>query len=913
MLTKENSAFKADVVWDAIYSENISHEKIQELGKIYKSIDQKQYSNIGECVGHAIEHENHSAFAKFFIEKIQGYNDVLYWKSRCRILKETIGNENWEKICNLIKSHKLYCEQCWINNYNYNLIFDDKEKGTTISIAQLKKYFFGYAPIPRALIIQIGVILQLDAQTVNRILRLMGYPVLYLLNVADAVAYFYLEKWKDSNNIADEIKCFKKKAAYHEQNFSEIEGMLKNEAENRDYFVRLYLVKLEINRFQKKYYYDADKGNLKTAGTYFITSENIMDRVEQFYKGIDSNEIEKERATLYLTSYGNKKFEEKNKLDLDNYFDSISEKIKELHGNHLNIPIRFGETKKLRNYLKSKNSGEEYRFEKYLKTATFEYKKNMIQEKGDRIHIRTTKEEDKRIRNYLNNCDDRRLETIIHIISKKNNEVAVECDPNRFVTNSTINMLYGRKVEGFENKKNLEGERKIGLRDKSDIVKYLIATGNEDELIYFLSVAGFSAFSEWNREAIELIDESKVDSIEAILFYALLYRDQLIDKWIESDKCENIEEQKLKYKEQFPFIYLLNLIARDIQMICKYFDGIEKELDEDRLLFPYISIEDEKQNYLGLIKTRIKTVLDSSGKNQILTYKKRQQMIKDIDLSNVIYQDKWNIVFMSEDENKVKEKLKRCREYFDSEANNYLDCIATYTTYQEQYPRKSMECLINRCKLKLNEKDKRNNSECCCFSKSNIQLDSNFDNYVAIVCIEEMNTDERVIELFPKYNSKIEDVAAKVSDFYISIKNEYKVINELKNKLDKQSKLSGISITGNDIRYIGQAELSLKLAVSFIDDISNKTNEIDHGKYNVCAGIAIVPEKNKKDFEAYIFAEKLCRNAKEAWASNNMNGGPMIKWEVFSESEDDCLKQKCKEHYKSLIDEEIEGKSIVVL
>ncbi len=127
-------------------------------------------------------------------------------------------------------------------------------------------------------------------------------------------------------------------------------------------------------------------------------------------------------------------------------------------------------------------------------------------------------------------------------------------------------ILYGRD----------NGKENVGV-SKLELVRYMIAAGQEQNLGSYLVSAGFwrkdhmLSFIQGNDIAPEEMDE--LDLLDYILIYAWGFRERII----QGNSNINSLDDKTR-KEQFPFIKLLMAIARDIQiLICSLHD---KSIDD---------------------------------------------------------------------------------------------------------------------------------------------------------------------------------------------------------------------------------------------------------------------------------------------------------------------------------------------
>lgn len=74
-----------------------------------------------------------------------------------------------------------------------------------------------------------------------------------------------------------------------------------------------------------------------------------------------------------------------------------------------------------------------------------------------------------------------------------------------------------------------------------------------------------------------------------------------------------------------------------------------------------------------------------------------------------------------------------------------------------------------------------------------------------------------------------------------------------------------IILAGDDVCFVTEGRIGLEAARIFIEQLSKKCNDQDHGGYEACAGVAIVHQKYPF-YKAYELAEMLCSNAKRSIA-----------------------------------------------
>ena len=144
----------------------------------------------------------------------------------------------------------------------------------------------------------------------------------------------------------------------------------------------------------------------------------------------------------------------------------------------------------------------------------------------------------------------------------------------------------------FEGATDKTNYRLMNLGSKAMIIKFLIATGREEEIVSMLGVAGYwDVKNACDYTSEDFFREGYVeDHHDVLIRYALAYKEALIDYWIEEEIYydDNTDHTMLKQKlnKAFPFLRLVMSINRDIQMLLRRYYG--EMVSENEL----ISLED---------------------------------------------------------------------------------------------------------------------------------------------------------------------------------------------------------------------------------------------------------------------------------------------------------------------------------
>lgn len=131
-------------------------------------------------------------------------------------------------------------------------------------------------------------------------------------------------------------------------------------------------------------------------------------------------------------------------------------------------------------------------------------------------------------------------------------------------------LIEGRNIGGsdfgLEQENNKKEAYVLDIGNKTNLIKYAVATGQEEHIGQYLKLAGFWDCDLYSFSDAE-IEQYICDRTDLLIVYAHRYKEELLRAW--SEKLEN----KLGYKNQeeidFPFIKLLMLINREIQFIAK--------------------------------------------------------------------------------------------------------------------------------------------------------------------------------------------------------------------------------------------------------------------------------------------------------------------------------------------------------
>lgn len=171
--------------------------------------------------------------------------------------------------------------------------------------------------------------------------------------------------------------------------------------------------------------------------------------------------------------------------------------------------------------------------------------------------------------------------------------------------------------------------------------------------------------------------------------------------------------------------------------------------------------------------------------------------------------------------------------------------------------------------------------------------DSDDKKYIAITHIDGNNMGNKFEELKSYYKNKkisnyedfnnsylkeLRRMSTEISEIYINCFK--RVINELKTE-DNFITLRPLILAGDDITYLSNGSLAIKVARLFLENLKNESLTIGDKKVdlNACAGIAIL--KSHYPFSrGYKLAEELCQSAKSYIKLNMKEDASLIDWHI---------------------------------
>lgn len=552
--------------WNKIYEidENNYAAQLEGNREYYLNIDPSQYSTIYDCVTHAIREGNHAAFAHFFLNEEISRNKV-FGRVLSKILDEREIVDNYDKV------------KCWINapiiqqkywraldfefsSENIKREITDKKKKTIVygmnldtgkESQQRKNWRTGKAIPPRDVIVQIAICLGISIDGTNQLLRAACEPALYVLDAVDVCSMFTIREYENNYTV--------------------------------DPFNKLKMTKDRINEILR----ECLNNNMSTvpfSNLHFLGSSKplgigIDEEIKELQRALGEDETNEKDTNVSLTTYLTRLFEDrfKNSNDLASFVGYR--------------PIDRGEARSPYLVFLQKYYGFLHRTKMFIDN-TERYEKNMrysgwsltADGKNSLTSLqRQSNVENQRINNTtVTSKNLRKVDKVWHIadlVGKNGKEFNNGDDWINFKSmqgSLTIprQIIEGRKI----NSGSKHGVYEMDFGNKVHLMKFAIATGNEDEAGKYLQLAGV-----WERDWYEVFKKQKeveanLDRSDFLLLYALLVRDRLIERW----NTDNDSVYASQIRSDFPMIKLLLIINRDISFASmKLYDDKGKMRDYD--------------------------------------------------------------------------------------------------------------------------------------------------------------------------------------------------------------------------------------------------------------------------------------------------------------------------------------------
>ena len=614
--------------------------------QIYYDVEKENYATLNDCVVHAIENENHTAFVHFFMEKCKTQKEVF-----CGILNKYLEQYSEtqkadKKLPNWGQFQILNADYWRTYNFELSNYIDKELKKYCYSSSMLSNWrYIENQHIPdKDAIVQCCLYLGKSVEETNTLLIAAGRTSLYELDVVDAVSIYYLTEYCGKFDVSgfEKIKIVKEKINLGLKNsftedmvsvrkFAKVQLQEENLEKEEKELITLLSGQWEGKKltFKNLRDYDRSKYKIKYIRTY---PKDNKERLNQ--EGYEHIYIELLKAPnyKYIGSYLKLeepsnyfyRFEKKVAIQLgqkSKLGNEIEKEIKEYREileqiqetsqkdigdtNYLTVLYKANlleqiENKDIKAYLQDKQLADEGKWILYQKRYGYlkktmqylnsyqNYKKNLqyssceliargkisiekLTQRGRFLNLNYKQFLDKIDEKKIVEIEDiNKLMQIVNAIWETKdaiNELSYKQAKKSGKGNYKVkSLIEGRNlVERQDCQADLEDVKQVysmDLTDKISLMKYAIATGQEDEIGIYLKYAGF-----WEKNVCAMQDvENRIlnDRIDMLLLYALKYREALLEKWAEG---QNITEFKIHARKEFPFIKLLMIINRDIQFV----------------------------------------------------------------------------------------------------------------------------------------------------------------------------------------------------------------------------------------------------------------------------------------------------------------------------------------------------------
>ena len=559
--------------WNRIYEIDAEHYsgQLERNREYYRQIDDPEFTTIYDCVNHAIREGNHAAFAHFFLKEERSQS-AAFGKVLSQLLEER-------------KKVNGYCESvCWVQapiiqqNYWRALDFQYTWKNIQRTISSKKNKTIAYKidlekgkeslqranwrkgkAIPtRDVIVQIAICLGISLEDTNRLLRAACMPALYVLDVVDVCSMFMIREYENNYSISP----FEKLAMTKEQINKALRECLNNKLDT------VSIMDVHLLGSQKPLGMEIDKE---------------ISEIKKVIEGTTQYRDPNTSITMYLTRLFEDRFN--SSKDVDAFF-----------GTNQTIP---GHSRSTYRAFLQKYYGFLHRTKMFIEN-TQSYEKNLrysgwkltadgkdiiasfqraVGNQGNPYRVTTKK--------GIQLVD--RIWHIADLVGENGKEftngddwIAIKPFPGALTI--PRQMIEGRRINSNDTgKKNKSFVYEMNYGNKVHLMKFAIATGNEDQAGKYLQLSGV-----WECDWYEFIKNEKeipiqLDRSDYLLLYALLFRDKLIERWNDSDDPVNASA----IRDAFPMIKLLLTISRDITLASmKLYDESGKMRDYDNYSFP---------------------------------------------------------------------------------------------------------------------------------------------------------------------------------------------------------------------------------------------------------------------------------------------------------------------------------------
>lgn len=662
-------------MWNSSFELIYDSKQLRKNKEYYKETRKTACQSVQDCIKDAIMNGNHVQFAIMFIHK-EEWERAKRFSSWCRMLED----QNRIKISEI----SFYESGVWRNPE----ISPSNMKN--ISDSSISMWKNGIRGIPRDNLVQLAFYMGLNTAQTNDLLFRMGMRCLYPLDIIDAIEMFYLDYYYYEHDTKTEYVS-KLKTVKREINsaLAEIsqEGVIwikdKN-TENPKFRLlhngRIALdVPKELKQMKEEFRKnvrdgEADSAIQGVALTEFMTLyfKNRLTKASSISSFLQTDEFGKypvfteryygylKRTWDYLRDW--RSYEKNLKQSGwtlagenigydesdDNQTDVMQESVKKMLKYLAETDSELKKEEKKEEEKKEEREKDEKKYyEMCMRTVRYIETLDVLQ-KDMKERDFNKKKKYSVTRDYIEGLEKHGVP--VKWKKKKDGsyapvEIAVAEFRGAWKTKIIIHKpkkkgdkkakTDNQRAKGSKNASSVEkspeeelaGFIAKAMDNKKSIMEYAIATGHEEELGYYLTLAGYWK-KDWYRDlsskglgktpqneidqkmsfegpgGFGLDNEFFPDQLDAQFLYAMGYRDALIDEYC--DSCKDIEKTDLRNQlcRQFPMRELLTIVSRDISYaytVCEHpiYCGSDYEQKSEGAMRNYEnSFEDMRTNML---------------------------------------------------------------------------------------------------------------------------------------------------------------------------------------------------------------------------------------------------------------------------------------------------------------------------
>lgn len=545
------------------------------------------------CVRSAIENNNHALFADYYAEMI-----ISRYNSDERPLYDFLQSES----SGIFSRYSTDFKKIKILKSDTNNYWRNAEKLPDFDDANLEKAFYkneylesilkGSNTPSKDTAVQIGLMYGLSSKDVNEWLIRSGEAQLYELDIVDCIGIFYLDYYSErvrkeseaSDDYTLELNAAKERVK-HVKNvintyITKLDQLSQKSSNLQDESAPGSPSKIVVKQDAKSglVYGDSVIDYDRVAKKW-----NIHEIISDLYKtnqlSVNNNSIGVEDTISYdktLTIHfeqmllRDKQKEDEFLQNLDSNLAVFKQVQYAFYSNLISYMVDMGSFKKnLMFYIDESD---------YYKGNELTSKVNTIDrildiQKNDRDQDYPNDKVTK-TKNDYNRKKPIKRDAMLYAFSSAyyNSNYIERLFYNISDTNQTPGDIYNKLIG-----KKQPGSDTVNLRrfSKSEAARWAIASGHENDIGNLLITGGYWNYDMTNVTNMRLVlDKGKeLDLFELFLLYAYMYRNHLVDKWVESgwEKDKKSKEIKRhKYMSALPMPLLITLVSRDIQFVIRY-------------------------------------------------------------------------------------------------------------------------------------------------------------------------------------------------------------------------------------------------------------------------------------------------------------------------------------------------------